>query len=85
MSLLNNDVLIRSYFYANLTRLDLVYSFLLKSLDSIAVTEFFIKTQRKVLEISLTVRFESNQEGVLLKVRHRKHVNFVRIYKKKGE
>jgi hypothetical protein len=68
---------------ATLTRFDLAYSRFLKSSDNITVSDFLIKTQKRVLEIPRKVRFESNDLGVILKIGSRKSVDYVRIYKKK--
>jgi DNA relaxase NicK len=68
---------------ATLTRFDLAYSRFLKSSDNITVSDFLIKTQKRVLEIPRKVRFESNDLGVILKIGSRKSIDYVRIYKKK--
>jgi hypothetical protein len=68
---------------AILTRFDLAYSRFLKSSDNITVSDFLIKTQKRVLEIPRKVRFESNDLGVILKIGSRKSIDYVRIYKKK--
>jgi uncharacterized membrane protein len=68
---------------ATLTRFDLAYSRFLEPSDNITVSDFLIKTQKRVLEIPRKVLFESNNKGLILRIGNRKTVNYVRIYKKK--
>ena len=59
------------------------YCRFLKLSNNITVSNFLIKTQKRVLEIPRKVQFESNDIGLILIIGSRKTVNYVRIYQKK--
>lgn len=67
---------------SKLTRLDTAHSRPIKAHEP-TVEDFFLTTEKKILEHNKNFIFESNEKGLIMKIDNRKNIHYLRIYKRK--